>query len=1254
MPRILRKRLYKKVFALFLCLPLCGHYLVKAQVSGTYTINSTLPTGGTNFNSFTAALAYLQTGLSGPVVFNVAAGTGPYNEQIYLGNAIGTTAANTLTFNCNGVTLSFASSNTSSRAGVKLENIGYVTFDNLKITPTGLYGYGFHLLNNADNNVIQNCQITLPTHPTTPANNEGIVINGSNDLSTAAGTSNCDNNTIRNNTISGGNAGITLSSVPVSGNPAVLMQGNKILNNTISDSYASCIQLWYNDGAIVDGNDLQGGPHATKNVMGIYLNRFDQNVKVINNKIHNFHITDGSIGSFIYGIFNSAQGAAGNVNLFASNLIYDFSSSGYQHGISSRFAAASYFNIYHNTISLDDQTIFGRECDGLYFENVSDVNVWNNIITISRKTRDWNYCFKLVKTMTRLTSNRNVFQVSGANYYNAIGELANRRLDSLPLWQQVTELDYSSVYEDPKYTNLAGFNFVPTGQPIDNMAMVVGVTTDIIGATRSSLNPDPGCYEFVTPACQTPVKPGISKVLPDSVLCYGPTVALGLKNNSWGVGQTYTWQSATSPTGTYTDISSGLAYPAFDIMPATTTYYRAAVTCLGNTMYSAPIRVIIHTKLTAGTYTINATQPTGGINFTSFSDAVLAMQCGVTGPVVFNVAPNTGPYNEQLSLPSINNTASETIVFKGNGDTLAFEANTNERAVVKLNGIDYVTIDSLNIKVTGSSYGYGVHLMGDADHNTIQKCNIIMPADVTSTGYAGIVINNNPSNATDINTVSFADSNTIVNNTITGGYYGITCTSKALVAPFPLGNTFTGNKIMDACTYGIYLDGVAKCIVDSNDISQPARTVFKDGFNGIYVKQSSSGVGAYGMQISRNKVHDLLFGNTAPTIDAHGIHFELVPGSAANPGAIYNNVMYNFWGDGRQYGLYSRNSNHLKIYHNTISLDDSTAAPISGVVTIGYGLIGSAATVGVEFINNNVTIRRGGLTTRTGLSILANDPNLKANYNNYLITPATGLNYTGSQAGINYVQLSDWTAAVKKDTNSVSIDPGYVNVPGGDLTPGNVPFENKGIALPAVPRDINDSTRNVTKPDLGAHEFTICYPLGPLVVIIDSVGGNTIRFAWKPVANATAYLVSRNGINWLTPSSGKLGTTHIVTGLNGLDTTGLIVKALGTRYDCPPQISPRIKSQTLSDDVFFPNMFSPNGNGVDDEFKVYSNVVKSMRLMIFNQWGQKVFETSDVAAGWDGTYQGKPQPVGVYVYVATLRLNDNTTITKKGTLNLIR
>ncbi|HEX6426962.1 MAG TPA: gliding motility-associated C-terminal domain-containing protein [Niastella sp.] len=1248
MRRILRVQIFNKLLLLFVCFQFSFYYAAHAQVSGTYTINSTLPTGGTNFQSFNDAVAYLQSGLNGPIVFNVAAGTGPYNEQVYLANTIGTTATNTLTFNCNGVTLSFTSNNSSSRAGVKLDNISYVTFDNLRITPqaAGQYGNGFHLLNNSDNNVIRNCNIVLPTNLTTPGNNEGIVINGNNGYSTSAGTSNCDNNVIANNTISGGAAGVTLSSVPASGAP-VLMLGNKILNNTISNSYNNCIQLYYNDGTIVDGNDLQGGPNATSAVAGVYLNLFDQNVKVINNKIHNFHISSTITGCFIYGILNSAQCAAGNVNVFASNLIYDFSSRGREYGIASRFAPASYFNIYHNTISLNDQNILGREANGFYFEDVSDVNVLNNIITISRRTSDWNYGIVLVKMMTRFNSNRNVFTVSGStSNTNKVGKLGNQDLDSLPAWQKATGLDYFSVYEDPQYTDLAAFNFVPRAQPIDNMALYVNITTDITGATRSSLNPDPGCYEFVTPACQTPVKPGITNVLPDSVLCYGPQISLGLKGNSWGVGQTYTWQSATSVNGTYTDISSGLAYPATEVLPATTTYYRAAVTCLGNTMYSAPIRVIIHTKLPGGTYTINSTQPTGSINFNSFSDAALAMQCGITGPVVFNVAPNTGPYNEQLILPAISTSPAQTVTFKCNGDTLAFAAtDNNERAVIKLNGIDYVTIDSLHIKVTGASFGYGVQLMGDADHNTIKNCSITLDANVTTNGFAGIVINNSTNSAADISKFSFCDSNTIANNTITGGYYGITCTSRSL-SYIPLGNTFTGNKITDNYAYGIYLDGVAKMLVDSNDISQPTRTVFTS-FNGIYVK----GVSPHGMQISRNKVHNLLNNDQTATLETHGIHFEVVAGMSAFPNTVCNNLLYNFGGGGRQHGIYSKSSNYLKVYHNTVSLDDSLGTPGSGAITNGFSLLGNLS-VGAEFKNNCITIKRGGLGTRTCIFINGNDSALKSDYNNYLIKATTGLSYTGSMGGKNYAQLGDWLA-VRKDSNSINLDPLYVYARGGDFIPGYIPFENKGIPV-GIPVDINDSIRSTTKPDMGAYEFTICYPLNTPVLTLDSIGINVIRFAWTPVANAKGYLVSRNGIYWATPSSGPTGTTHTVTDLKGNDTTGLIVQALGTRWDCPPAVSQRVKGQTITDQIFIPNTFTPNANGQNDVFKVYSNVIKTMHLMVFNQWGTKVFETTDAAAGWDGTYQGKPQPIGVYVYVASIRLTNNGTITKKGSFNLIR
>src|SRR5690606_142260 len=71
--------------------------LCTSQLSGTYTINGALPTAGTNFNNFQDVAAQLnQCGVSGPVVFNVVSGT--YNEQVEIGNILGASAANTVSF----------------------------------------------------------------------------------------------------------------------------------------------------------------------------------------------------------------------------------------------------------------------------------------------------------------------------------------------------------------------------------------------------------------------------------------------------------------------------------------------------------------------------------------------------------------------------------------------------------------------------------------------------------------------------------------------------------------------------------------------------------------------------------------------------------------------------------------------------------------------------------------------------------------------------------------------------------------------------------------------------------------------------------------------------------------------------------------------------------------------------------------------------------------------------------------------------
>ncbi|MEO5569915.1 MAG: hypothetical protein ABIT08_08300, partial [Bacteroidia bacterium] len=75
---------------------------------GTYTINSAVATGGTNYQTFNAFKNALGCNIAGPIVVNVVAGSGPYNEQLILPQIGGMSAVNTITINGNGRTLTFA------------------------------------------------------------------------------------------------------------------------------------------------------------------------------------------------------------------------------------------------------------------------------------------------------------------------------------------------------------------------------------------------------------------------------------------------------------------------------------------------------------------------------------------------------------------------------------------------------------------------------------------------------------------------------------------------------------------------------------------------------------------------------------------------------------------------------------------------------------------------------------------------------------------------------------------------------------------------------------------------------------------------------------------------------------------------------------------------------------------------------------------------------------------------------------------
>ena len=162
-----------------------------------------------------------------------------------------------------------------------------------------------------------------------------------------------------------------------------------------------------------------------------------------------------------------------------------------------------------------------------------------------------------------------------------------------------------------------------------------------------------------------------------------------------------------------------------------------------------------------------------------------------------------------------------------------------------------------------------------------------------------------------------------------------------------------------------------------------------------------------------------------------------------------------------------------------------------------------------------------------------------------------------------------------------------------------------------------------------------------------------IKFSWSAVPGVTTYQVSVNGgITWATPSSGAGGLQHTVTGLQPGQNITLRVKAVDPN-GCTDGIA-EVSATALMDDVFMPNAFTPNGDNLNDVFRLEGLVVKSMQLRVFNQWGELIFETTDQSKGWDGTYKGKLQPSGVYMYVCSMVLVDGSKLVKKGSVNLVR
>jgi len=89
-------------------------------------------------------------------------------------------------------------------------------------------------------------------------------------------------------------------------------------------------------------------------------------------------------------------------------------------------------------------------------------------------------------------------------------------------------------------------------------------------------------------------------------------------------------------------------------------------------------------------------------------------------------------------------------------------------------------------------------------------------------------------------------------------------------------------------------------------------------------------------------------------------------------------------------------------------------------------------------------------------------------------------------------------------------------------------------------------------------------------------------------------------------------------------------------------------------DMYVPNAFTPNNDGINDKVYIRGNFFRDVDLKIFNRLGEMVFHTSNQYIGWDGTYKGTEQDMGVYYFYFKGTMLNGTSIERRGNITLIR
>jgi len=218
-------------------------------------------------------------------------------------------------------------------------------------------------------------------------------------------------------------------------------------------------------------------------------------------------------------------------------------------------------------------------------------------------------------------------------------------------------------------------------------------------------------------------------------------------------------------------------------------------------------------------------------------------------------------------------------------------------------------------------------------------------------------------------------------------------------------------------------------------------------------------------------------------------------------------------------------------------------------------------------------------------------------------------------------------------TSSTAINPTHVYA-----TPGTYVVKLK--AFDPSTCNLEDSTQqtiNVRDAPTAAFTYTPTVPTENVTHIFNNASSaDAVRFVWNFGDGDTLATSSRADVDHEYNSTGTFNAC-----LYAYNQIGCVDTA------CASIIT------IVNPGLDVPNAFTPTGPN-NNIIYVRGFAIGKMRFIIYNRWGQKVFESNSKNQGWDGKFNGVVQPMDVYAYTLEVEFTDGTRATKKGDITLIR